>query len=143
MVLLAAVSDAHWNDLKVVAESRPEPDQRERILEALGPLGRDLPSVDEKTLSRFYKHLRARLSFPFTATYPAPRTSLENVQHRCTVVELLDPANDICDEFDGIFCKTRKGKYEINLPLIELQVPDDSPNFQLIEDYWYWFWNWR
>ena len=48
-----------------------------------------------------------------------------------------------CDEFDGIFCKTRKGKYEVNLPLTELNVPDDSPNFQFIEDYWYWFWNWR
>ena len=39
--------------------------------------------------------------------------------------------------------KTNKGKYEINLPLIELEVPDDSPNFQFVEDYWYWFWNWR
>ena len=42
-----------------------------------------------------------------------------------------------------VLCKTRKGKYEINLPLIELDVPDDSPNFRFIEDYWYWFWNWR
>ena len=65
------------------------------------------------------------------------------MQHRCTVVELLDPVNDICDEFDGIFCKTRKGKYEVNLPLTELEISEDSPNFQFIEDYWYWFWNWR
>ena len=101
------------------------------------------PSVDEETLSRYYKYLSARLSFPFTAHYPEPRSSLEEVQHRCTVVELLDPVNDICDEFDGIFCKTRKGKYEVNLPLTELEIPDDSPNFQFIEDYWYWFWNWR
>ena len=141
--LLATVADAHWNGLEVVAESCPEHDQRDRILEALGPLGGHLPSVDEETLSRYYKYLTARLSFPFTANYPEPRSSLEEVQHRCTVVELLDPAKDICDEFDGIFCKTRKGKYEINLPLTELEVPEDSPNFQLIEDYWYWFWNWR
>ena len=57
--------------------------------------------------------------------------------------ELLDPAKCVCDEFDGIFCKTRKGRFEVNLPLIELEVPEDDPNFQLIEDYWYWFWNWR
>ena len=44
-------------------------------------------------------------------------------------MELLDPAKDICDEFDGILCKVRKGKYEINLPLTELEVPQDSPNF--------------
>ena len=134
---------SHWDGLKVVSESCPEPDRRERILEALWPLGEHSPSVDEETLSRYYKYLTARLSFPFTATYPEPRTALEEAEHRCTVVELLDPANDICDEFDGIFCKTRKGKYEINLPLTELEVPEDSPNFQLIEDYWYWFWNWR
>ncbi len=59
------------------------------------------------------------------------------------MVELLDPAKDICDEFDGIFCKTGKGKCEINLPLIELESPDDNPNFQFIEDYGHWFWNWR
>jgi hypothetical protein len=140
---LATVADAHWNGLKVVAESCSEHDQRDRILEALGPLGEHLPSVDEETLSRYYNYLTARLSFPFTAHYPKPTTSLEEMQHRCTVLELLDPARFCGDEFDGIFCKNRKGKFEVNLPLIELEVSDDSPNFQFIEDYWYWFWNWR
>ena len=143
MLLLATICDAQWNGMTVVAESCAEHCQRDRIIEALGPLEGRLPSVDEETLSRYYKHLTTRLSFPFTATYPAARTSLEEVEHRCRVVELLDPAKDICDEFDGIFCKTRKGKYEINVPLIELHVPEESPNFQLIEDYWHWFWNWR
>ena len=59
------------------------------------------------------------------------------------VLELLNPKKHLGDEFDGIFCKTRKGKYEVNLPLTELQIPLDSPNSQLIEDYGYWFWNWR
>ena len=143
MYLLATIADANWNGVKVVTESCPEPNQRDRILEALGPLGKRLPSVDEETLSRYYKYLTARLSLPFPAHYPKPTTSHEEEEHRCTVVGLLDPAKDICDEFDGIFCKTRKGKYEVNLPLIELEVADDSPNFQFIEDYWYWFWNWR
>ena len=102
-----------------------------------------MPSVDEETLSSYYKYLAARLSFPFTAHYPEPTTSLVEVQYRCTVLELLDPARFGGDEFDGIFCKNRKGTFEVNLPLIELEVPDDSPNFQFIEDYWYWFWNWR
>ena len=83
------------------------------------------------------------MSFPFTAHYPKPTTSTEEVQYRCIVMELLDPTKDIFDEFDGIFCKTRNGKYENNLPLIELEISQDSPNFQLIEDYWFWFWNWR
>jgi hypothetical protein len=69
--------------------------------------------------------------------------SEEEDEFRCTVLDLLDPAKHLGDEFDGIFCKTSKGKYEINLPLIDLYLPEDSFNFQLIDDYWYWFWNWR
>ena len=142
-MLLATVADAHRNSIQVVSESYQELNQKDRIIEALGQLGEQLPSVDEDTLSRYYTYLTARLSFPFTAYYPEPTTTLEEVRHRCVVVELLDPTNGICDEFDGIFCKTRKGEYEINLPLIELEIPQGSPNFRFIEDYWYWFWNWR
>jgi hypothetical protein len=141
--MLATVADANWNGLTVVAESCPEHDRRDRIVEALGPFGGHPPSVDEETLCRYYNYLSARMSFPFAAHYPEPRSSLEEVQYRCVVLELLDPSKDIYDDFDGIFCKTRKGKYEINLPLIELEVPNDSPNSQFIDDYWYWFWNWR
>ena len=142
-MLLATVADAHWNGLKVVAESCLELNQRDRIIEALGPFGERSPSVDEETLSRYYNYLSARLSFPFTAHYPEPTSSLEEVQYRCIGLELLDPTKDIYDDFDGIFCKTRKGRFEVNLPLIELKIPEDSPNFQFIEDYWFWFWNWR
>ena len=142
-MLLATAANAHWNGLTVVVESCPEHDRRDRIIDALGPFGGHPPSVDEETLSQYYNYLSARMSFPFAAHYPEPRSSLEEVQYRCTGLELLDPTNDMYDDFDGIFCKTRKGKYEINLPLIELEIPQDSPNFQLIEDYWFWFWNWR
>ena len=142
-MLLATVTNVQRNCLEVVAESNTRHDQMDRIIEALGALDERLPNVNEETLSRYYNYLSASLSFPFSAHYPQPTTSLEEVQNRCTVLELLDPAKDIWDDFDGIFCKTRKGKYEINLPLIELKVPDDSPNLQFIEDYWYWFWNCR
>ena len=140
MLLLATAPDTQWDD---VTTSYRKPNQRDRIIEALWPLGEHLPRVDEETLSRYYRYLTVRLSFPFAATYPEAKTALEEVQHRCNVVELLDPTKDICDEFDGILCKTRKGRYEIQLPLTELEISQDSPNFQFIEDYWYWFWNWR
>ncbi len=143
MLLLATTPEAPWDGLEVIAEYCPKLNQKERIIGALGPWGEHSPSVDEETLSSYYKYLSARLSFPFTACYPEPRSSLEEVQYRGVVLELLDPTKYICDDFDGILCKTRRGKYEVNLPLIELEIPEDSSNFQLIEDYWYWFWNWR
>ena len=142
MLLLDTLAGAHWNDIPVVPETCPELNQTDRIIVALGS-GSHIPKVDDEPLSRYYKYLRKHLSFPFTATYPEAKNPEEEDEFRCTVVELLDPAKHLGDGFDGIFTKTAKGKYEINLPLIELELPADSPNFQYIDDYWYWFWNWR
>jgi hypothetical protein len=139
---MATVANVPWNDLKVVPESCPGRNQKDRIIQALGSVSH-IPRVDEESHARYYEYLTEYLGFPFTAHYPEPTTSLEEVQYRCIVLELLDPARFFGGEFDGIFCKTSKGTFEVNLPLIELEVPDDSPNFQFIEDYWYWFWNWR
>jgi hypothetical protein len=136
--------DVDWAGPAPVAESpTPSERRRRRIMAALGLTGGPLLKVDEETLSRYYRYLSARLPLPFTAHYPAPTSAQEAAAFRCTVLELLDPAMHLGDGLDGIFCKTRKGEYEINLPLIELELPEDSPAFQLIDDFWYWFWNWR
>ena len=142
-MLLLDTAETHGSGLEFLAESCRRSDRKYRIIEALGLLGEDVPSVDEEMHSRYYEYLAANLSLPFTSCYPKPKNSQEENEYRCEVLELIDPAKHLGDEFDGIFCKTRKGKYEIYLPLVELEVPDDSPNFQFIEDYWYWFWNWR
>jgi hypothetical protein len=141
--MLATQIEADWHDLTVCNEILPQEHQKDRIQAALGPLGDRSPSVDDETTLRYYRYLAANLSFPFTAYYPVPKRSEEEVEYRCTVVELLDPSKHIGSEFDGIFCKARKGRFEVNLPLTELTIPEDSPNFQFIEDFWYWFWYWR
>ena len=139
---LATIADAHWNGVKVVSQSCRELDRTDRISEALGS-GSHIPRVEEELLTRYYKYLSEHLDFPFIAHFPKPMNFQEEEEFRCTVVELLDPAKHMGDGFDGIFSKTSKGKYEINLPLIELYLPEDTSDFQLIDDYWYWFWNWR
>jgi hypothetical protein len=121
----------------------PKGGQMARIMKALGLIDDLLPNVDEDTLFRYYEYLSANLSFPCAAYYPHPTNAKEQSEFGCYMMNLLDPAIHLGDEFDGIFCKTRKGKYELNLPLIELELPQGSPNCQLIEDFWYWFWNWR
>jgi hypothetical protein len=118
-------------------------DQKGRIRSALGiTIGR-LPTVDDEMLLRYYTYLSQNLSLPFTAVYSTPTNRPEAKRYECTVLEILDPSTCAYDEFDGIFCKTEQAGFEVNLPLIELEVPQDSPNYQMIEDYWYWFWNWR
>jgi hypothetical protein len=139
---LATVVDARGNGIKVVHESCPERNQKDRILEALGSVGH-IPRVHEEPLSRYYKYLTKHLYFPFHAHYPKPATFQEEGEFRCTVLELLHPAKHLGDWCDGIFCKTRRGKYELNLPLIDLYLPEDTFRFPLIDDYWFWFWNWR
>ena len=124
-----------------VPESRPELNRTNRIIKALGAA--HIPRVDEGSLYRYYKYLTDHLCLPFTAHFPKPMNSVEEDEFRCTVLELLDPAKHLGDGFDGIFSKTSKGEYEINLPLIDLYLPEDCISFQLIDDYWFWFWNWR
>jgi hypothetical protein len=113
-----------------------------QIAVALGVRGH-LPKVDEDTLARYYRYLAANVPCPFTAWYPEPANAREERDCRCTVLELIDPAIGRGDPFDGILCKVRKGGCEVNLPLIELELPPDSPAYHLVEHFWYWFWHWR
>jgi hypothetical protein len=141
-MLLATTAVAHWNGIKVVPESCHELNQKDRIIEALCSVSH-IPRVSEDSLSMYYEYLTEHLRFPFLAHFPKPMNSEEDDEFRCTVLKLLGPAINLGDEVDGLYCKTRKGIYELNLPLIDLYLPDDSFRFQLIDDYWFWFWNWR
>jgi hypothetical protein len=140
---IAFDTEIHRSSLAPISGAGAASRQPERIRAALGLRSDRLSLVDEETLSRYYDYLSAHLSLPFAAYYPEPTNSQEVREYHCEVIELIDPATYLSDEFDGIFCKTRKGTCQLNLPLIDLHLPEDNPNFQLIEDYWYWFWNWR
>ncbi len=61
-----------------------------------------------------------------------------------TVVELLPPGGRASGGDAGLLCRAvRADSAAIDVPLIELEVPVEHANAELIEDYWYWFWNWR
>lgn len=129
--------------LSVAAVCPPKSDPCARIMRALGLRQGPIPRVDDDSLSAYAEFLSTHLEMPFTAWYPAATSAKQRSENRLTVIELLDPRAHLGDPFDGLFVKTRKGKYEVNLPLGELYVPHGSTNFGLIEDYWHWFWNWR
>ena len=61
---LTLAAAAHWNGPRVFTEPRPEPDQRDRIVKALGPLGERSSRVDGETLCRVIVH------FPFGQATP-------------------------------------------------------------------------
>jgi hypothetical protein len=132
-----------WRGLEVVTTAAPAGGREKRILAALGAAHDRWPFMDDETLASYYRYLSENLSFPFTAYYPEPTNPREKALYECAVLGLLDPRRLAGDEIDGVFCKTQKAECEVNLPLVELEVPQDSPNSQLIEDYRHWFWNWR
>ena len=136
-------TDTQWTGVNIVTPPNRGDNRLARIATALGLDGGPLPNVDEETLCRYYDYLCEHLTLPFTAHSPAPTNREEETEFRCTVVELLPPSEYLDELIDGILCKTRKGAYEINLPLIELEIADGGPNFELIDDFWYWLWNWQ
>ena len=129
--------------------NQPDREQRNRILAALGQPRPRLAGqqanlrVDEETLTRYFDYLAARLELPFVAYYPPPSSTARSAGDRCEVIELLDPREGLCDEVDGLYCRPRKGKFFVNLPLVELTVLAPSKNVELLGDYEYWFWHWR
>jgi hypothetical protein len=142
-MLTPTIAETNWSGVHLAAVCAPTANRTERIRAAVGPVVGGLPSVDEKTLARYAAYLSANLSLPFSAYYPQPNGAREEIEFRCEVVEVLDPARHVGDEFDGLFCKIRKGTFEVNLPLRELYMPEENANRQLIEDYAFWFANWR
>ncbi len=100
-------------------------------------------ATTERTLLEYYEYLSEHLSLPFTAYYPEPTNAVEEFEFCCSVLEVLNPNEFLGDAYDGIFCEVRKGKFEVNIPLVELHMPQRGPNFQLLEGYWQWFWNWQ
>lgn len=139
----ATMNDLPWPGPRIIVQPQPERERRKRILTALGLQGNQDLRVSEESLGRYYDYLAAHLELPFAACYPRPSDSTPAVVDRCEVIELLDPRTDICDEFDGIYCQTRKGRFVVNLPLVELTVLPPSKNLEILGDYEYWFWHWR
>jgi hypothetical protein len=142
-----------WPGPWIAVQPQPDRERQKRILAALGlpdkqgPRKQDPPKqdprVNEESLIRYYDYLQAHLLIPFVACYPRPSSPAHAAIDRCEVIELLDPRTDLCDDFDGLYCRTRKGRFLVNLPLVELTVLPPSKNLQLLSDYEYWFWHWR
>jgi hypothetical protein len=118
-------------------------DQERRVRAALGLARGPLPEVQTQWLQRYYDHLTANLTFPFDADYAEDIAGYRQLISPVTVVALRHPNDHDRHEEFGLVCLARRGTQEIEVPLADVELPEDSPNSGLIEDYWYWFWNWR
>lgn len=115
----------------------------DRIRAAFGLARGRLPEVNTQTLARYHAYLARQMWFPFAARYPEVVGLHDEVVHKVMVYGLIEPVRNLADDSAGLLTLARKGSRRVMLPLAELEVPVDEPNYQFIEDYWYWFWNWR
>ena len=87
----------------------------------------------------YYHYLARRLTLPCEARY----CSDDGTVYPVTVTDLVDPKSMPSDSRAGLCCMANyRNRIEI-LPLVDVEVEHDSPNFQMFEDYWFWLWNWR
>ncbi len=97
-----------------------------------------LPQSNEKTQQRYMEYLEAHLSFPFKADYSAASLLGPDTGEGVTVIGFASQSP--IDPDDGIVCQARKGRDAFDVPISQVQVNVDGPNFQHIEDYTYWLW---
>ena len=129
--------------LAVVVDPFNTNERERRIRAILGISSGPLPKVETKWLNRYYDHLAPNLLLPFDAEYAEDIPGYRQLVTPITVFALVHPDEHGEHDRFGLRCRALRGTQEIELPLSDVELTDDSSNSRLIEDYWYWFWNWR
>ena len=102
----------------------------------------EFPKISGLTMEVMYDHLLKNVFFPFKAEYAMPTEDFrKNVIVDIDVTQLLhvDESPDLTDL--GIICTANYNEQEIKVPLAEVVIKQEDPNFHLVEDYCIWFWN--
>lgn len=118
-------------------------DPEGRIRVALGvAVDEPLPAVRLEELRKYYAHLTASLTFPFEGRLADPIGPHRDTSSPLRVIRLVNVDSYGPEETYGLICKGEQNGERIELPLDRIDVPEDSPNRQLLEDYSYWMRNW-
>jgi hypothetical protein len=128
---------------RINMESFNASNQEQRIRVALAISHGQIPEVRSEWLRRYHEYLSDNLSLPFDAEYAEDIAGYRQLVSRVAIIALLHPDEHGMHEEFGLLCRARRGTDEIEVPLADVELRANCPNFQLVEDYWYWFWNWR
>ncbi len=128
---------------KAAGNRRVQDDPEDRIRAALGVAGDEpTPAVRLEALRKYHGHLTANLAFPFGGRLADPIGPHRDTRSPLRALRLLDLDGYEPEEMYGLICKAEQNGKRIELPLDRIDVSDDSPNRQLLEDYRYWMRNW-
>ena len=111
--------------------------QDDRICMAFGLTSDDpLPYDSDEDELAYFNYLKANLAFPFPAHFFDP------IQNRQRGVTVTGMCNDFpIDDGFGVMCDVLEGGEKKQIPLSELKVKPDNPNYQMVDDYITWFVN--
>lgn len=116
--------------------------QTERLRAILDGTEERLPRVRVEALRRFHAYLVEYLPFPFEARLCNPSGPHQDTESPLSVIRFLDPVREYApEEMYGLICKAVQNGHRIELPLDRINVAQDSPMSQLLEDYRHWIWN--
>jgi hypothetical protein len=111
--------------------------EAERIRAVFGLCGgAPLPPVNGDTLRSYHDYLAAHLSFPFSALYAENTSPIRRLVRCISILGLQDVSSR---PSQGILCRIEGAGPLRELPLAEIGVRDDDPNYRLIDDYACWF----
>ena len=115
--------------------------QDDRIRIAFGlTIDDPLPPRNWDTDEKYYHYLKATLGFPFAVRYIDESVPYDKGRNRTgTVVQMFEDLHT--DDTIGVMCQVRNGDRLREMPLAELDVPEEDPNRQIIDDYTCWLYN--
>jgi hypothetical protein len=116
--------------------------QTQRLRAILGGTSGRLPRVRVETLRKFHEYLAEHLAFPFEGRLSDPIGPHRDTRSPLTVIRLFDPVREYApEEMYGLICKCQQNGARIELPLDRIDVEENRPQDQLLEDYRHWLWN--
>jgi hypothetical protein len=115
---------------------------KERINPVFGLTAEDdWPDINGQTLEIIFDHLISTVSFPFNAEFAMP--DREKGGENITIIEvhnIVDPDTTEDLEAYGLVCEAADDRGNFKVPLSEIVIQQDDPNYRLIEDYCVWYW---
>ncbi|MDH4199631.1 MAG: hypothetical protein OEV66_04545 [Spirochaetia bacterium] len=101
----------------------------------------DWPEINGQNMEIIFDHLISAASFPFPAEFsmPDPEKGGETITD-IMVENILDPDSTEAIDSYGLICDAHDEKGSFKVPLSEIVIKQDDPNYHLIEDYCIWYW---
>jgi hypothetical protein len=115
--------------------------QNDRIRMVFGLTGDDpLPAPGEETQRQYLDYLKAHLTFPFDAEDWSDEAINSKEEKRVEVVGFASMSPEDLEGEDGLICEVRGDAGTERLALESMDLNDDNPNYQCVEDYKNWLW---